>query len=438
MNMADSAQKDIQSAVKMGADAARTAKTVGKVAAHAAAGDVAGAAVELAKDPETVKKILLIILAPIILVALLGIGFLYALPIPVFEGVSSFFSDLGEQWESDVYGSDHSTFVAGVLATLKAGVRLSTEGLSQIGNAVSGLFKGIWNGLKSLFTRDSSSTNVVDDQSDILTEDGQELYVTMNEANEKATLNAKVSACQKKLDTRAGQIETAIRNAEPRINQRLERMYARGPFSVWDGATINILNPDATKSDAVKLLSAYTVMKAGSLENQQLSDFMKWLGYYKTTAGDGVAFNIGGISGVYAYAKTWCGTFMPQYLVEQMEQDIDAKKVELAAMGVLTNDTSYADAIRRSYETHMAPAADLLFVVDSPDFADRSAINLSSYRDEDGIRHYSANFTITISTRSVDELASGIMGFWSGDLSGNGMSTSDDAAGTPEDEDPAA
>ena len=41
--VSDSVERDIQGAVKMGADAARTAKTLGKAAAHAAAGDVAGA-----------------------------------------------------------------------------------------------------------------------------------------------------------------------------------------------------------------------------------------------------------------------------------------------------------------------------------------------------------------------------------------------------------
>ena len=40
--VSDSVERDIQGAVKMGADAARTAKTLGKAAAHAAAGDGAG------------------------------------------------------------------------------------------------------------------------------------------------------------------------------------------------------------------------------------------------------------------------------------------------------------------------------------------------------------------------------------------------------------
>lgn len=415
-NLADSTEQDIQGAIKMGTDAARTAKTVGKVAAHAAAGDAAGAAVELAKDPETVKKLLLVVAVPIIFVVLIMVGFLYSLPIPTYEGVSSFFSDVKEEWEADVYGSEQSTFVAGLFATLKTGTRLSSEGLSLFDNSTAGVLKGIWNGLSALFTNDrrASTNDVVDDKSDILTDGGQELYVTMNEANEKATLNEKVSAAQKKLDKRAEQIESAIRDAEGSINSTLSAMYARR--GVWDGATVNIVHSPATKSDAIKLLSAYTVMKAGSLDDQRLSDFMKWLGYYKTFAGNGVSFNIGGTSGVDAYAKTWCGTFMPQYLEEQMKQDIDDKQIELMEDGTLESSGNYAEAIRKGYETYMAPAADLLFVVTSPDFSDSEAINLSSYVDENGVTHYSAYFSVYIFMRSVDELATGVLGFWNGDV----------------------
>ena len=51
------------------------------------------------------------------------------------------------------------------------------------------------------------------------------------------------------------------------------------------------------------------------------------------------------------------------------------------------------------------------------------------------ITHYSAYFSVSISMRSIDELATDIMGFWSGDLSGIGVSQSeDDTAQEPEDE----
>ena len=118
-----------------------------------------------------------------------------------------------------------------------------------------------------------------------------------------------------------------------------------------------------------------------------------------------------------------------------MKQDITAKSLELAQAGTLSSNEDYARDIREEYENHMAPAADLLFVVTSPDFSDSSAINLTSYVDDDGITHYSAYFSVSISMRSIDELATDIMGFWSGDLSGIGVSQSEaETAQEPEDE----
>ena len=104
--VSDSVERDIQGAVKWVRMPREPPKTLGKAAAHAAAGDVAGAAAEVVKDPETLKKILLILLIPVISFVLITTMFLYALPISIYEGVSTYFSDIEEQWESDVYGSD--------------------------------------------------------------------------------------------------------------------------------------------------------------------------------------------------------------------------------------------------------------------------------------------------------------------------------------------
>ena len=82
-----------------------------------------------------------------------------------------------------------------------------------------------------------------------------------------------------------------------------------------------------------------------------------------------------------------------------MKQDITAKSLELAQAGTLSSNEDYARDIREEYENHMAPAADLLFVVTSPDFSDSSAINLTSYVDDDGIIHYSAYWSFTVGRR---------------------------------------
>ena len=78
-NALDSARRDVGNAVKMGKDAAKTAKTVGKAAAQAASGNVVGAAVTALKDPAVVRIMLLVFLFPVILLVTVIIFFLYAL-----------------------------------------------------------------------------------------------------------------------------------------------------------------------------------------------------------------------------------------------------------------------------------------------------------------------------------------------------------------------
>ena len=150
-NTLESAQRDISNAVKMGANAAKTAKTVGKVAAQAASGNVAGAAVTLLKDPQTLKKILIIALLPVFFIVCLGVFFLYALPTAIFEAVTSYFQSVGEEWEEGVYSAEGGIILAGIFETIKAGGRI-------IGDAVGGALdfvKGLWDGLTSWFTSDS-------------------------------------------------------------------------------------------------------------------------------------------------------------------------------------------------------------------------------------------------------------------------------------------
>lgn len=419
-NTLESAQRDISNAVKMGANAAKTAKTVGKVAAQAASGNVAGAAVTLLKDPQTLKKILIIALLPIFFIVCLGVFFLYALPTAIFEAVSSYFQSVGEEWEEGVYSAEGGIILAGIFETIKAGGRI-------IGDAVGGALdfvKGLWDGLTSWFTSDSSSDDGsgarVDDGTETITEDGTEIYVTHEEAAEKETLLSKIESCQKKIEVRADQIKQAIMDQHSAIDQVFRSRFA-GTYDVWDGTTINVVYNDVSQAEAIRLLSAFTVIHGASLEDMNLSDFLKWLGYYREFSGSNTEFNLGGDSiGVTAKVKTWCGTFMPQYLQEQMEQDIEAKEREIAENG---GDESQMEAARKSiktsYEQYQGPAADLLLVVDCPNFEDVQPIYRTEIA-EDGsiIIHCSVSFSVAIKTRSVDTLSTEIIGFWDKDLEG--------------------
>lgn len=437
-NTLESAQKDISNAVKMGANAAKTAKTVGKVAAQAASGNVAGAAVTLLKDPQTLKKILIIALLPVFFIVGLGVFFLYALPTAIFEAVSSYFQSVGEEWEEGVYSSERGIILAGVFETIKAGGRI-------IGDAVGGaldIMKGIWDGLTSWFTSDSSSDDGsgtrVDDGTETITEDGTELYVTHEEAAEKETLLNKIQACQDKVGLRAEQIKQAVLDQHSAIDQVFSSRFA-GTYDVWDGTTINVVYNDISQAEAIRLLSAYTVVHGASLEDMNLSDFLKWLGYYREFSGAHTKFNLGGDSiGVTAAVKTWCGTFMPQYLQEQMEQDIEVKEREIAMSGG-SEDQLEAErkAIKTRYEQYQGPAADLLLAVECPNFEDVQPIYRSVRNDDGSVTvHCSVSFSVAIRTRSVDSLSTEIIGFWDKDVEG---SVDDGATSRPDDMlDPAA
>ena len=74
---------DVSSAARAGVSAARTAISVGKAAGKAAAGDVAGAAIELAKD-ENIRKIILVIVC---ISFFLNVVIFFAVPLALYEGI---------------------------------------------------------------------------------------------------------------------------------------------------------------------------------------------------------------------------------------------------------------------------------------------------------------------------------------------------------------
>lgn len=435
-NTLDSAKKDVSSAVKMGAEAARTAKTVGKVAAQAAAGNVAGAAVTLLKDPKTVRNLLLIILVPIIFFACILVVFLYALPTAIFEAVTSYVDQVKEYWEQGVYSSEGGIFVAGFLQTIKTGGKIIGDAISSVGNLLS----DAWNGLVSWFTADSSSGDEgarVDDNIEEL--DDEALHVTQDETAETNTLLAKVDACKQKISLRQSQIKEAIQAKQGEIDQIFRNKFA-GTYDVWGGTTLNILAPEVSQSEAIRLLSAYTVIEGASLQDMRLSDFLKWLGYYREFTGNHTVFNLGGDTlYVEPAVKTWCGTFMPQYLVEQRNQDIEARIQEADANGETYDKDAIRADVKKEYEQYQGPATDLLLTVDCQDFTTVPPIyTIVSTEDGGSYIVCSVSITITIGTRSVNDLASNVIGFWSGSLNSSQEDAGQPDAGQPDADQPAA
>lgn len=393
MSTAQSAQKDINGAINMGREAAQAAKTVQAVASQAAAGNFAGAAISLLKDPATTKKIIAIILIPFLIVGLLMVCFLYALPTMIFEAVESFFSDLGERWDQTTYGGQDGVVWGGIKATI-----------GSVGDIVGSAAKGIWDGLCSLFT---SKEGDVDDKSETLTDSGTELHVTQQEAAERETLNRKIDACIAKLTKRSDQIEGGIKAVKPQIAEYFDSKYA-STCDEWLGTKVQVVKNSLSKRDAVKLLSTYTVMTEGATKDIKLSDFMRWLGYYNEFTTARTSFNVGGpTNGVTASVQSWDGTFVPQYLFEQRK--FENKEFDKQ----LTN-----------FDKLSCPAVDLLLIVDCPNFEDIKptySIVEVSVRGSDGQMHTkkikvgSVDVVVSIISRDIDSFSQ-IVGFWDGKL----------------------
>lgn len=413
----DSATQDISNAVRMGTDAARSAKTIGKAAAQAASGNVVGAAASILKDPKILRMLLIIILSPIIFLAAIIIVFLYALPTAIFEAVSSYVNQVVEDWQEGVYSSDSGIFVAGFIETIKQGGRIIGDALNTAGE----FLVGVWNGLTSWFTADSSTGDEgerVDDNIEEL--DEESLHVTQSELAETNTLLEKVRACQDKISLRQSQIRSAIQSNQTAINLIFQDKFD-GTYDVWGGTTLNIMAPEISQSEAIRLLSAYTVTEGASLQDMRLSDFLKWLGYYREFSGSNTKFKLGGDTlYIWTSVKTWCGTFMPQYLVEQRNQDIQAKIEEKIANGEEYDEAEIRAEVKKEYEQYQGPATDLLLTVDCPDF-DTVIPTYTEVPSADGEGTdtvCSVSITITIGTRSVSDLATNVIGFWSGYLDG--------------------
>lgn len=394
---ADSAQKDISSAIQMGKNAAQTAKTIAKTASEAATGNVVGAATTLLKDPETLKKILLFILIPIMVFSLLVVCFLYALPSAIYETVTSYFAGIAEDWESATYGSDGDVVWAGVVASIKVA-----------GEVVSDAAQGLWNSFVGLFKGSSD-----DDGTEELSTDGTELHVTQVEAATKETLNRKLDLASAKIDKRVEQLETSLRGASSSISTYFSNLYA-DTCDVWAGTTIDIQTQSLSKSDAVTLLSLYTVITETATKPMALSDFAKWLGYYNASSSKRTQLDIGN-SGIVVEVIGWDGTFMPQYLVE-------LEKYEIEVFGETQTD----------FSEYQCAVVDMLLIVDCVDFADirptyvtktRTVDDTSQEADADGnypqteesYTEGSVVVNISIKARSAKSLSE-MVGLWDGAL----------------------
>ncbi len=403
-NTASSAAKDMQNALKMGQQTARAAKTITKAASQAATGNVAGAAVSLLKDPETTKKILTVAVIFAIIFCMIIVLFLYALPTSIFEGVESYFDEIGNEWEEYKYSGGNDALWSGILATLKTGEEVIGDAANAIKEAVLSIFKG-----------EDANKNASGENIDTLTD--EDLQVTQVEASERAVLLRKVQTCIDKVDAREKSIITELRGSSRQIRSVVSS-YLAEKYGIPEGSirvNLTFTGEELSEDAAITLLSLYTVQSGASLDDVKLASLMKWLGWYDSGE-SGILFKKNVKYSLFdgkveAEVPAWCGEFMPQYLVEQRKQEIE----------------KYGEAVT-DFSEYSCPAVDLCLYIDCPSLEGLSYTKvvqekkrkyiINQETGEEGTytwveTHYDTNLNITVRPRSATAIAS-IAGLWEG------------------------
>ena len=203
-------------------------------------------------------------------------------------------------------------------------------------------------------------------------------------------------------------------------------------------------------SEALGLMSLLTVQQGASTSNMKMSDFIKYVGYYKKADGKNVSMDVGHAAAPFTVnLQSWRGTFKPQYLMEEYNyylSQLNLEKTKLSGSddeAVQEKITELEDKINM-YENSGMPLIDLLMYLDIPDFdCDGScitehcsygdggtsyiykstsgetqlAINHWSVTDRFGNVTYYANCEITakVMPRGTSNVAY-LIGLWSGGL----------------------
>jgi len=280
--------------------ATQTVKHTAAAAGKAAAGNMTGAAIELAKD-ETWRTIALF-LAVVILFTVFCAVFLF--PMALYEAVAR----LAEEWKVEYYSGTNGRFVSFLKATGTV----------------------IWNAIKGQSSGEGDTDQATD----------ADLAIMDSEGDLDSVYSRKIQAAKDKVTARQKQVIDVI-NRDAAGGQIGSIMYGRfvsgygsdgyehdiqyvpgtdqvqsSVIHVYDGAQVVALNRTIKDVEALQLLCLHTTQKNGDLANVRLSGFMKWLGY-NGSDNRRITFQLGQNEGIQYSMKSWTGGFLPQYLEDE-------------------------------------------------------------------------------------------------------------------------
>ncbi len=328
--------QDISGGVRTGIRTARTARNVAKAVGKAVSGNLAGAAVDILKD-DNLRSLIGIILA---------VGFfivfcvVFVIPMSIYEGLQAYVDGLTEQWKIDYYSGDSGRF----MSFLKA-----TAGL------IANLAQDIWNNISSSRTdendtdlAENADLGVVTSQDDLFTVYSRKIKA----GKDKFTARQNTVAKTIEQDAYTGEIGSIM------YGQYMQNFYGNfyeydtqyntenntivsTKINVYDGCEVVAIKKPIKDTDALKLLCLYTAQEGSSIENIQLSGFMKWLGYNGSN-NRRLEYTLGENESIRYDMSSWTGGFMPQYLEDE------------------------AAEVEQTYREHGASLADLLIQIDCP------------------------------------------------------------------------
>ena len=367
-------------AAKKAKEASGAAKTAAAAVGKAASGNVAGAAVEVAKSKEG-KAVMILALIPVFLVVLTSVLFLYALPTMIFEGVQNYAEEVEESYNETVASSSSQT-VGKVKAFFTTGGKLVTDFFSGIADRIKG----------------------TTDENDSFAE--ADVKVTYEEQSETETLKAKRRACTNKINQRINIISDDIRTGnlskiDSYFRSRYNSEYKGGGY-VYDTAEVNVNAVNLSEPYASEILSFYTAQTGGNIEDIKVSELLYWLG--QKTDSSKINFKLG--DQVDVSVSAWNGRFLPQYLLEQ-------KRLE---------ETWYGEA-KTNFEKMQCSAADLLITVEAEDFSGMEPVitpeEHTSYKDgvEVTTTIYHVQWVVNVKVGCRDPIVLRDMaGLWDGGL----------------------
>ena len=328
-NSSEELGEGMRTGAKVARQAAGTVKHTAAAAGKAATGNLAGAAVELARD-ETWRSIALL-LAGVLLFVLFCTVVLF--PMALHEAAAK----LAEEWKVEYYSGTDGRLVSFLKAT---------------GSVIWKAIKGQSSGIGDTDQATDEDLEIVDSEGALISVYSRKIQA----AKDKVTARQKQVIDVINRDAAAGQISSVMygRFVSEYAAEGYEHevQYLPGTDQiqsavvlVYDGAQVVALNRTIKDVEALQLLCLHTAQKNGDLANIRLSGFMKWLGY-NGADNRKLTFSLGKNEEIRYSMKSWTGGFLPQYL----------------------EDEAAAQSKTEDYEKQYGAAiTDMLILVDCPD-----------------------------------------------------------------------